>query len=248
MNGSAKNSDICMFTPRKDICTVHRQTDYSVIIIHQAQHSAWDMDSEMKYIFSGEYTIDMEFKVTPRQNRFPLNYVAFMWASYMNCTFDRRIYFIGSNRGKEGWVAFGETTKDGFETGTIAYNEMSPLPYEKDTKTLNIIENKEKKFILPFYYGLVHGSGRSDCEKDTMVYIMMFDQKESVRFALWNFLLNSEGKPDTHSPAWDWQFVIREPRIDEVYVYRARLVYKPFKGRNEVQEEYAKWLTIISGS
>jgi hypothetical protein len=143
-------------------------------------------------------------------------------------------------------MAFGEDIEDGFETGTIAYYGVEPLRYENGTKTLNIIEYPRKKFILPFYYGLVHGSGGIECEEDTMVYIMMFDQKEPIRFAMWNFFLNSDGIPDTHSPAWDWQFVIREPQINREYNYRARVVYKPYSGREDIKEEYANWNDIIN--
>ena len=114
-----------------------------------------------------------------------------MWASYMNCTFDRRIYFIGKADEEEKWMAFGEDSDDGFETGTIGYIHSTPLKYEKAAKTLNVIEHPNKKFVHPFYYGLVHGSGKVEAVNDTMVYIMMFDQREPIRFAMWNFFTNT---------------------------------------------------------
>ena len=49
------------------------------------------------------------------------------------------------------------------------------------------------------------------------------------------------GEPDTHSPAWDWQYVIRDPKVGERYGYRARVVIKPFKSTEQVWEEYQKW-------
>ena len=243
MNGAAADAEISMFTPRRDICSVHQLSDSSASIIHKAKHSSWNIESEMRYKFSGKYHIDLEFRVILRENKFPLDYIAFMWASYMNCTFDRRIFFIGNKEGKDEWVAFGEETDNGFETGTIGYSGADHLPYEEGSKTLNIIEHPEKKFIFPFYYGLAHGSGRVESQSDTMVYIMMFDQKESIRFAMWNFAKNSEGKPDTHSPAWDWQYVIRKPQIDMEYSYRARVIYKPFAGRDDMVEEYKNWMS-----
>jgi hypothetical protein len=239
MNGTAADAAISMFTPRRDICSVIQRTDSSASIIHPAKHSSWNMDSEIRYQFSGKYSIDLEFRVTLRENKFPLGYVAFMWASYMHCALDRRIYFIGSN---EEWLAFGENTNNGFETGTIGYSGADHLPYEDGSKTLNVIEHPQKKFIFPFYYGLVHGSGRVDNPGDTMVYIMMFDQKEPIRFAMWNFAKNSEGRPDTHSPAWDWQYVIWEPQINKEYRYRARIIYKPYAGRDDIKEEYENWI------
>ena len=68
--------------------------------------------------------------------------------------------------------------------------------------TLNVIEHPQKKFIFPFYYGLLHGSGRVDSPADTMVYIMMFDQTVPIRFAMWNFIKDQDGNPDTHRPAF----------------------------------------------
>ena len=245
MNGTAKDADICMFTPRLDHCSILRHTDSSACIVHNARDSSWNMDSKMSYTFSGEHYVDLVFKVTPREDRFPLGYVAFMWASYMNRAVDRRIHFWGYDGNKEGWATFGENIEDGFETGTIAYRDLDPLPYEAGTKTLNIIEHPTKKFVLPFYYGLTHGSECDDSHDITMVYVMIFDQKESIRFAMWNFIKNAEGVPDTHSPAWDWQYAIRKPQIDKEYGYRARVIYKAFAGRDDVKAEYENWINVI---
>jgi hypothetical protein len=244
-NGTEADADICMFTPRRDACEVIEHSESSASIVHHAQDSEWNIESEMRYTFSSESCIDLQFTVIPRENRFPLGYVAFMWASYMNHTVDRRIYFWGREGQKERWVTFGESLETGFETGTIAYCDVSPLPYEQATKTLNIIEHPTEKFVYPFYYGLVHGSGGVDNPDDTMVYIMMFDQKAPIRFAMWNFIKDSAGKPDTHSPAWDWQYVIHQPQIDQEYGYRARVVYKPFKGRDDVMAEYENWQRVL---
>ena len=245
MNGAAKDADICMFTPRRDACSVVRHSESCASIVHDAESSSWNMDSEIRYILSGEHYIDLEFTVIPREDRFPQGYVAFMWASYMRRTVDRRIYFLGRDNRGEGWLAFGEDTSDGFETGTVSCHGIAHLPYEHGTKTLNIIEHPSKKLVLPFYYGFVHGCGCVNNPDDTMVYIMMFDQKESIRFAMWNFIKNAYGIPDTHSPAWDWQYVIKQPKINQAYGYRARVVYKPFAGRDDVLAEYENWVRMI---
>ena len=242
MNGAVKDAGICMFTPRLDTCSILRHGDFSASIVHDAQESSWNIDSEMRYAFSGENCIDLIFKVTPREDRFPLGYIAFMWASYMNSAIDRRIHFWGRDGQQERWVTFGEETAEDFERGTIACSGVRDLAYENGTKTLNIIEHPDKKFVLPFYYGLVNGSGREDSQDDPMVYIMMFDQRESIRFAMWNFIENAQGVPDTHCPAWDWQYVIRNPQIDQEYGYRARVIYKPFAGRADVKTEYENWV------
>ena len=244
LNGVAADRDINRFTPRLDPQSLVSHADNEASIIHRVGDSTWQIDSEMRYVLREENAIDMTFTVTLHEDRFPLGYVAFMWASYMNRTRERRIHLYGEKDGCEGWISFGdakEESAEGFETGTVSAVGVPDLPYEREADTLNILEDPAKKFLLPFYYGLVDGDGNLDTVDDTMVYIMMFDQVDSIRFAMWNFIRTTGGKSDPHSPAWDWQFAIRSPIVDQPYGYRARMVYKPFAGREDVVAEYEQW-------
>jgi hypothetical protein len=236
-NGAMADKRISMFTPRKDTCvlTVHSPT--SATFSWPAKESAWGVESSMTYTLVAPNAIDMTFKATPTEDRFPLGYAAFMWASYMNRTRERRIHFIGT----EGWTSFGDDVKDGFETGTVSYAGVPDLPYEPDAQALNIIEHPTKKFTKPFYYGLVDGDHDLETQDDTLAYIMMFDQTEEMRFAMWNFMKDEDGQFDPHSPAWDWQFVIRDPKPGKTYAYRARVLIKPFTDREDIEQEYRQW-------
>jgi hypothetical protein len=118
---------------------------------------------------------------------------------------------------------------------------VANLPYQEGAQTLNLIEQPSKHFSVPFFYGLLDGDHDLTTTEDTLAYIVMFDQCETIRFALWNFITDASGKPDTHSPAWDWQFVIRAPRIGEKHRYRARVLVKPFEGPEAVHSEYLRW-------
>ncbi len=243
-NGMAADKAISMFTPRTDVCTISSESPTSATIHWPAADSSWAMDCTMRYTASTPNCIDITFTATPAENRFGLGYAAMMWASYMNHTRDRCIRFYGKDGGREGWVAFGEDTADGFETGTIRYGGVEPLPYEEDAQTLNIIEHPTKTFLLPFYYGLVDGDGDPETTDDTMAYVMMFDQCEPIRFAMWNFNRNAAGDPDTRSPAWDWQFVIRDPEPGRQYGYRARVLYTPFTTPEAIKQAYVDWSEI----
>ncbi len=76
---------------------------------------------------------------------------------------------------------------------------------------------------------------------DSLLYLVLFDQTESIRFAMWNFIKNKAGNPDPHSPAWDWQYVIRDSKVGMSYGYKARVVVKPFKGIDQIWREYRTW-------
>ena len=245
-NGAAGDKNISMFTPRKDPCKLLRESPRIASLTWPAESSSWGIRCKMTYQFSPPNAIDLTFKATPTVDRFPHGYAAFMWASYMNRTRERRIHFYGCNGGREGWMSFGDDLENGFETGTVPCAGIADLPYEEESQTLNLIEHPSKKFLKPFYYGLIDGDNDLTTADDTLAYIMMFDQAESIRFALWNFIQDQEGRSDPHSPAWDWQYVIRSPEPGKAYGYRARVVVKPFAGREDVEREYSEWLASLS--
>lgn len=241
MNGAAADEKINWFTPRRDTHYIVSNSVSSATVIHEASESTWGIESQMTYTMSDGDAIDMEFRVKLHENRFPLGYVAIMWASYMNRTRGRNIRFYGELNGRPGWVSFGEDTEDDFETGTIAAADVPRLPYEPESATLNVIEDEQKQFIYPFYYGLVDGDGDLTTTDDTMAYIMMFDQCESIRFAMWNFIEDDNDNPDPHSPAWDWQYVIKNPIIGQWYSYRARMEYTRFINAEDILRRYRDW-------
>ncbi|HPO12703.1 MAG TPA: hypothetical protein PLI09_04600 [Candidatus Hydrogenedentes bacterium] len=240
-NGAAADKERSMFTPRKDACVLSAQSDECASFNWPAEHSAWGMECIMNYKISAPNAVDLHFIATPTADHFPLGYAVLMWASYMNKTRERCIHFYGRDANGEGWTSFGDDLEEGFETGTVSYDGIPDLPYEKGAQTLNLIEHPTKKFLKPLYYGLLDGDQDLATQEDTLVYIMMFDHTNAIRFALWNFIQDASGKPDPHSPAWDWQYVIHTPQVGKVYDYHARVVIKPFVSREDVELEYAQW-------
>jgi len=240
-NGVAADKRISMFTPRTDPVELRQSSPTSVSLHWKAEQSAWGLDCQLTYTLAGRDAIDIEFAATPTQDRFGQDYAAFMWASYMACARDRRIYFMGATDDQEGWVAFGEDRDGDFETGTVSSRGAAPLPYEEGSQTLNIVEHPTKQFSRPFFYGLIDGDHKLETTDDTLAYIMMFDQEMPIRFAMWNFAKDATGQADPHRPAWDWQFVIHNPVIGRQYSYRARLLIRPFTNREEVLALYETW-------
>ena len=244
-NGVAADKAISMFTPRTDPVELISRSMNSAELHWPVERSAWGTDCRMTYTLAEPGAIDISFSVTLTQKRFRQGYAAFMWASYMACARDRKIYFYGLDGDQEGWTAFGEEVNGGFETGTVSCQGVAPLPYEKESQTLNIIEHPAKHFLKPFYYGLIDGDHNLATTNDTLAYVMMFDQKSPIRFAMWNFVKESTGQADSHRPAWDWQFVIQNPVLGKQYRFRARLVICPFAGRGEVLQRYEKWAKTL---
>lgn len=242
-NGATVDNAIAMFTPRKEWNYLLPQGPQRATLRWPSEMSAWGVSCTMTYTFVDPDAIDMQFTAVPLVEKWPHGYLAFMWASYMARTRDRTIHFWGTNGGEPGWLAFGEVTDtaQGFETGTVPGVEVEPLPFDPDSQSLNIVEHPTKRFVYPVYYGLMDGDQDLATIDDTLAYILMFDQVEPIRFAMWNFIMDADRKPDPHSPAWDWQYVIRDPKVGQRYGYRMRVVVMPFTTPEDVLARYRDW-------
>lgn len=247
-NGAKDQRSISGFTPRQDPCLLSLVGENQYEIYWPSETSKWEMEARMHYDLSKEGQVDLVFECTPRSDIYPQGFVAMMWASYMNRTYDRRIHFWGTDGDRTGWVAFGENSDEdlgfrvveGFEFGAVSHVAAATLQQEEGVKDLNLIE-RDKKFITPFYYGIVDGDHDLETKSDKLLYLVLFDQTDAIRFALWNLFVNENGDADTHSPAWDWQYVIRDPVVGQRYGYRARVVVKPFEGTKQIWDEYRRW-------
>ena len=240
-NGAKAQHAISMFTPRHDPCHL-KQVGESRFQIHwPSQGSQWGIDARMVYDLSKAGQVDLEFECTPTKAVASQGFVAMMWASYMHRAVDRKIHFWGKTGDRRGWVEFGEGKGNDIEVGTVSHAGSKDLPFEPGSQTLNLIEHPGKKFITPFYYGILDGDHDLKTTDDHLLYLVLFDQTDAIRFAMWNFFKDDAGLPDTHSPAWDWQYVMRNPQIGQRYGYRARIVVKPFQGKAEIWNEYRKW-------
>ena len=243
-NGAAADHAISMFTPRTDPVELLVRSESSAKLHWPGESNTWGIESWMTYDFVAPDAIDMTFRTRlTKAGRAPLGYVAYMWASYMAFARDRRIHFYGTDGEKEGWTSFGEALPNGggIEMGTVAHAKVSPLPHEPEAQLLNVVENTRKRFLRPYYYGLIDGDHDVTTTDDTLACIMMFDQEEPIRFAMWNFISDATGVPSTHHPAWDWQYVVRDPELNRDYGYRARLTIRPWTNREEVHRLFESW-------
>ncbi len=231
MNGCRDDQWRAQDTPRTDPMQVLVLSPSRVEVRWPAQSATWKLDCVMRYSFTGRNAINMEFEMTPRSNEAPRGFLLFMWASYMQMVRGRTLHFPGVRDGVAGWVFFG---KEG-ESGTVAGQGQLPLQWDNDAGAMNLNTAEGVCFTEPVYYGLLDGDQNMDTSDDAMAFIMMFDQPESTRFAVWNWGEGPRGS------AWDWQFVVRSPEVGRTYRHHARLVFKRFAGGDDVLAEYRHW-------
>lgn len=235
------------FSPRKEACELRVKSEESVSLFWPAESSAWGAASEMTYTLADGPCLDMTFRTTLRDS-VDRPYLVYMWASYIRAARDQCIHFTGARevysprtgyqKARLQQVRFGEReiSPGKNENAIVPYLGMPGLEREDIPAYINIDDAECCAFVLPFFYGVMDGDGDLKTQGDDMLYLMMFDQAEPVRFVMFDF------SGDLHQPVWDWQYVIHRPEPGRTYQYGARLVYKPFHGADDAAKEYVAWL------
>jgi hypothetical protein len=174
----------------------------------------------------------MLFEVTPRAGRDCRGPLVFTLASRVNGACSPAIHFPGVRDGAEGWVTFGQELS---ERGVVGCMGRSEEEWEREGASAGLLPVSGVYFFAPVYYGLVDGDQNDKTDDDTMAYILMLEHPEDTRFVL--------GDPEdgSLSAAWDWQYVLRAPEAGKTWRQRARMVYKPFLGEEDVLAEYRAW-------
>lgn len=227
------------FTPRHGPYSLFVIDEHTVELRRRAQDSPWRVDSTMRYQLVPPHYVDFEFRCIPREiEKFgERRYAIFFWANYMHEVEDVALHFrgIAGDIQPENWRR-GDAPQahpDYNGGGTYRHRDAKPLAYDDNHNfKLNVWSYDEPRYTEPFYFGRA---------RHNMMFQLMFDrsysEEEEIRFSLFKFKVNDERK----RPAWDYQYVIHEPKAHREYGYRGRLVWKPFVGEQDAASEYERW-------
>lgn len=229
------------FSPIQDPCQLTVNSSTSVTLYWPARTAKWPLECWMKYRFV-KNAIDMEFTVKQVGDIPNLGYLAFMFASYVQAMGgDRSLYFYGINNKRQiGWQRFGDWEPGGrCMGGIIPCWGVKALPYESAVP-YDVAETELGfKFLSPYYYGICDGDGDKSTTGDKVAYVMMFDRMPETRFVMWNWSGNGD------LPAWDWEWVMRGPKVGKYETYKARVLFKPYTTisslRQDLPCEYIRW-------
>lgn len=155
---------------------------------------------------------------------------------YIDAPENLAIYTIGKGRDEPRWVS---DKLRWIQHASGQHNDRSTLRYIDEARRPTFSEwhapilytgLAHQYYAYPFYYGRF----------EDMVYILMFDRAEGIRFSM---SPHGAGRnPDgTTNPAWDWQWFIFDPQVGETYRYHGRVVYKPWVSKADVIAEYEAW-------
>ena len=214
------------FEPRVNPMTLYRKSETEVIL-YQKSTSLSGVESLTQFKVVAPCYIDITFIcILHNKQYFRHGYAGLFWASYINKPPDRNIYFRGitENTPNETWIAaFSEN--HGSKSTHRALNDRYDFYFAPDFRIVLAKNFSNYRYSQPFYYGRFHN----------MALAFFFESSEVIR------LTQSPSGGGKTNPAWDFQYLIPDPEIGKVYSFKARMVYKPFAGNQDILEEYNKW-------
>jgi hypothetical protein len=222
------DSLIQFFEPRLNPMTLCRKSEYEVLLYQEATPVS-GVESLTEFRLVEPCYIDVTFRcILHNTQYFSHGYAGFFWASYINNTEDSNIYFKGITEGSTSkkWItAFSEV--HGTKSTHKGINDNYDLYFAPGFEAKLPKNYSEYRFSEPYYYGRFHN----------MVLAYLFKSSETIRLAQ-----SPTGGGGNGYPAWDFQYIVPNPKIGKVYSFRARMIYKPFVGNKDISEEYEKYI------
>jgi hypothetical protein len=216
-----------IFEPRKHPMKLVRKGKDEVLL-YQSPTPKSGLESLTSFKVVAPHYIDITFRCVIHNDAFiKHNYLGLFWASYIHAPDDKKIYFkgFGGNVTEAGWIA-AHSPRHGEKSTHIARNDYEEAFYFSHDFNVSLANHfSDYRYELPFYFGRFKN----------MVLAYLFDSSEVIRFS------QSPTGGGRSNPAWDFQYIIPRPETQKEYSFRARIIYKPFNGRDDVLEEYQNW-------
>jgi hypothetical protein len=222
---------VMKFEPRQHPMTLEKVSDRT-ILLRQAPTPVSAVESTTRFTVTAPHYIDIEFECIPHKlDFFKYGYMGLFWASYIHEPEDKSINFLGRDEsGTElRWIAAFSKAHGDKSTHRHIKDRMN-LAFPPDSQPLLVSDYSDYRYAEPFYYGRFRD----------MVFAYMWDRFAGIRFA------QSPTGGGAKNPAWDFQFIVPEPKAGERYGFRSRLVYKPFVSGDDVLGEYKKWKAALA--
>lgn len=218
------------FEPRRQPMELERLDEQSAML-HQSATPTLGVQSMATFWLRVPHYLDIELRMVLREPSLTFDYLLGFWASYVNAPEQRGMHFLGRPRSEpvgEAWLELNTPAHN--ERSTASHVDVDPeLPTRLSMPSL-AYSYSELAFTRPFFYG----------RRRNMVFALMFDDAEQVR------LTHSPTGGGQGNPAWDFQWVLREPVVNHEYVLRARALYKPWVRADDIWREFQSWDPLTS--
>jgi hypothetical protein len=218
------------FEPRNAPMHLTQISEHEVEL-HQPPTPTFHVESWTRFRLVAPHYLEMDFRCRAHKHVFPHGYMALFWASYMNAPEDKSMYFRGGLDGqKDLWT----------QLCTQWHNDQSTVRHRDDQFEMKFAEGSREtlfkslsrfRFDQPFFYG----------HFDDLMWLVMFDRSEGIRLTHSPSGGGGNAELKSTNPAWDFQFLVKQPEVMKEYSFRVRTAVLRRCSRSEVMAEFARW-------
>ncbi len=218
------------FEPRRAAMTFSRMGEHGAQL-HQPPTPHFHVESWTRFTLRAPHYLDFEFRCKAHRHSHPRGWFGLFWASYMNAPEDKSMYFPGGwRRGEALWSQL--CTQEHNDESTVRhFDDELKLEFAPQSRDALFKNASRLRYAQPYFYGHI----------DDMVFLMMFDRSEGIRFTHSPSGGGADNDAKTTHPAWDFQFLIPKYEVMKEYSFRACAVLRPRCSRREIAEEYDAW-------
>lgn len=216
-----------LFEPRSASMQLTRHSDTSATL-HQPPTPVWQMESRTTFTVRAPHYIDFEYRASPAKQTSRTGWIGAFWASYIDHPEDLALQFPAVSAGGERWVRHYSPVH-GVESTHRHPRETRDIVAPKGQSMYMYASYSPWRYARSFYAGFSHG----------MMYLFMVEDSPAVRFT------QSPSGAGRGCPAWDCQLIMDDPVPGKEYTLRARVAYKPYAGRSDIEAEYQQWCRLL---
>ena len=224
-----------IFEPRRLPMTLENLGAHAARL-HHGPSPLTGVASETTFSLAEPHSLDLDFRAILHRAPRAGQRFGFFWASYLDAPESPALHFVDA-QGR--WASL---SADGHGSGNTLCHASAPSAswgdpvrhYRAGSLTHSF---SRRRFDLPLMYGRP-GDGH-------MLWLLMFDQEGPVRLCMSPSGGGTDAGRATYNPAWDFQYLAEQARAGQEFRCRARLVYKPYQGREEILRLYRDWKTSL---
>ena len=193
------------------------------------------VDCSISYRMVPPHYVDVLVRAQTNRAEWPFKSLALFFATIVNAPIYTGVTFTGHDigvdvKGGNPWIHFNGFASVIGKTVHPAGLNNPELPRPENPPPSYYYSDSSVRFDRAFFFGLV----------GQMVFAVLFppSHREVVRFTV-NPLAPAFG-----GPAWDFFWAIKDPTQSRVWELQLRVLWKPFRGPEDVLKEYESYISI----
>jgi len=197
-----------------------RLVDAHTAELYQPPTPHFGLESCHRYRLLEDGTIELTFECIPRRATFKHGYVGLFWASYIHQPASLDIHFKGNHADRPEqteWIR-GVTPSHGVLSTHVGKDDKRRFPHAADFPLTLVFNRSDYHFHEPWYFGVNHN----------MALALMFRAADHPR------LSQSPTGGGQGNPAWDFQYLLPDFKVDQRYQMIMRACYLPYDSPEQV--------------